>query len=845
MSDGWDRILRKVEKPARYMGGEWNARTKDPAAVDIRVALAFPDVYEVGMSYLGQKILYALLNARPRVQAERVFAPWPDLEAALRAEGLPLRSLETATPLGRFDILGFSLLYELNAANILTILDLGRIPLLAEQRTPDHPLVIAGGPSAFNPEPLAGVFDLFLIGDGEEAFPEIIDRLAELKASGRDRSRILEGLSGIGGVYVPSLYEARPTGASGLHTVTPGPGAPARVEKRTVRSFSDSFFPEDIVVPNIQAVFDRVAVEAARGCPQKCRFCQATTLYHPFRAKGPDVLLGTLKRSLRATGYQDASLSALSLSDYPRLEALVRAAMAALEPEKISLSLSSLRPKGLSDDLMGQIAKVRKTGLTLVPEAGSERLRRVINKHLTDAEILEAARSAFGRGWRLLKLYFMIGLPTERDKDLAGIIDLVRAVVDEGRAVLKSPPRINLSVSSFIPKPHTPFQWAAMDGAETLKAKQAFLRDGLRRYRSVEIKDHPVETSVLEAVFSRGDRPVGRLLAEAWKRGARFDGWRDRFNSRAWQEAREALAFDEGRYLGAFDLDAVLSWDHIDTGVPKSFLRAELERALAEERTPSCLERRCSECRGCRLSSSLDRTAREPGPMRIDPRPVPGSPSDRVRRYRLFYSKTGRARFLSQIDFLNVVQRVFRRAGLPVLMSEGFHPKMTVSFLPALPLGMRAERDCLDFKTRSLLAAQDALAALNAAAPAGIDFSALEPVEDGAPSLSRSVAALVYALDLSSPELEAALATACAAQGIPEGPSAVRAEALVRRHIDSKGNDFRVGIEVRPSPLEIILTIPQEAERPPRPQDVIREILPVESPVYDMTRRAPVFKGAV
>ncbi|MBN2207274.1 MAG: TIGR03960 family B12-binding radical SAM protein, partial [Candidatus Aminicenantes bacterium] len=436
MSDGWERILRRVEKPARYTGGEWNARVKDPAAVDIRVALAFPDVYEVGMSYLGQKILYAILNGRPRVQAERVFAPWPDLEAALRAQGLPLLSLETATPLDRFDIVGFSLLYELNATNILTMLDLGRIPLLAAERNPSHPLVIAGGPSAFNPEPLAGIFDFFLIGDGEEAFPEIVDRLAARKASGRDRARLVADMAGIAGVYVPSLYEARPQRASGLQAVAPRAGAPARVEKRIIRGFADSFFPEDIVVPNIQAVFDRVAVEAARGCPQKCRFCQATSIYHPFRAKDPDVLLKTLRNSLRSTGYEDASLSALSLSDYPRLDALIRAAMDALEPETISLSLSSLRPKGLSDEVAGQIAKVRKTGLTLVPEAGTERLRRVINKHLSDAEILDAVRSAFVRGWRLLKLYFMIGLPTEREDDLAGIVDLVRAVVEEGKAVL-------------------------------------------------------------------------------------------------------------------------------------------------------------------------------------------------------------------------------------------------------------------------------------------------------------------------------------------------------------------------------------------------------------------------
>jgi radical SAM family uncharacterized protein/radical SAM-linked protein len=843
MSEAWERILRRVERPARYTGGEWNAKLKDPDRVDVRVALAFPDVYEVGMSYLGQKILYALLNARSGVRAERVFAPWPDLEDALRSRGLPLRSLESATPLGRFDIVGFSLLYELNASNILTMLDLGGIPLLAADRTLDHPLVIAGGPSAFNPEPLAGVFDLFLEGDGEEAFPEILDRFVELRASEKDRAGLVEGMASIRGVYVPSLYEARSAGMSGLLAVTPRPGAPARVEKRIVRSLDDSFFPADIVVPNIQAVFDRVAVEASRGCPQKCRFCQATTVYHPFRARDPDVVLRIMRESLRATGYEDASLSALSLSDYPGLEALVRKTMAALEPEKIGLSLSSLRPKGLSDDVAEHIVKVRKTGLTLVPEAGTERLRRVINKQLSDEEILEAAGSAFRRGWRLLKLYFMIGLPTEREDDLAGVVDLVRAVLEEGRRALNAPPRINLSVSSFIPKPHTPFQWAAMDGAASLLDKQAYLRDRLRRYKSVEFKDHPVEKSALEAVFSRGDRTVGGLLLEAWKRGARFDGWRDRFQGRAWEDAAAAVGLDRALYLGALDVDDPLPWDHIDTGVSKRFLLAEYRKALAEERTPSCLARDCGECGGCRISAFLDRTRREPKPIeRLETFPRLGRPSPKPRRYRLFYAKKGRARYLSQIDLLNVVQRVFRRAGLPVAMTEGFHPKMQVSFLPALPLGMAAERDVMEIRSRSRLEPEEAISALNAVTPEGLAFLEVRAVEDGTPSLSRSVAALVYALDMNVPEVEAALDRACAAAGIGEGPAAGRLRTLVGRRLEDGRPGAAVALEVREDPLKLVLTIPQGAEKTPRPQDVIRELLPLENPVYDMGRLEAVFK---
>jgi radical SAM family uncharacterized protein len=842
MSDGLDRVLRRVEKPARYTGGEWNARRKDPQAVKVRVALAFPDVYEVGMSYLGQKILYAILNERPHIQAERVFAPWPDFESELRTRGLPLFSLETATPIGQFDIVGFSLLYELNATNILTMLELGRIPLDSAERTGDDPFIIAGGPSAFNPEPVADLFDLFLIGDGEEAFPEIVERLIELKRTVRDRRRILEDLARIPGVYVPSLYETyRPDGSS-LLAVKAGPGAPPFITKRIVPSFRDSFFPEDIVVPNIQAVFDRVAVEAARGCPQKCRFCQATTLYHPFRAKSPTFILKTMTGSLRATGYEDASLTALSLSDYPHLDALVRKAMAELEPEKVSLSLSSLRPKGVSADVVQNILKVRKTGLTLVPEAGTERLRRVINKHLDDADILDAARSAFRHGWRLLKLYFMIGLPTERDEDLEAIADLVEDIIEAGRAILKSPPRLNLSVSSFIPKPHTPFQWLAMDRPESLREKQAFLKGRLKRYRFVDFKDHPVEKALLEAVFARGDRPVGRLLRTAWERGARFDSWKDRFQVRFWDEAFALSGLDRGNYLGALALDAPLPWDHIDTGVKKDFLREELRKALAEERTPSCLERTCAECRGCGLPAFLDRSSEEPAPDRGDPLPRIGRASAQPLRYRLFYSKTGRARLLSHIDLINVIQRTFRRAGLSVAMTEGFHPKMIVSFLPALPLGMEAKRDCMDFKSRAVLSAEDALRHLNASVPDGIRFLELQTLAEGEPPLSRAVHSLVYSLDLDRAEAEEAVRTACAGKGIPDGPLSRRLSALIPRYLDDKGEDYGVQIRLSGPPERLILIIRQGPGKPPRPQDIVLELLNLEDQVYDMAREEIQFR---
>lgn len=580
------KILSRVEKPGRYVGGEWNEVRKRPAARLTKVALAFPDVYEIGMSYLGQKILYSLLNRDRGVLAERVFAPWPDFERELRSAGMPLATLENGIPLRDFDIVGFSLLYELNDSNILTMLDLGGIPLQASERGEGHPLVIAGGPAAFNPEPLAGFFDLFVLGDGEEAFPEIVRSAQTLKRADLDRASLLRELSGIEGVYVPSLYHPVTHGASPLIVTEPRGNAPPRIRKRILRDFGRSHFPEKIVVPSLRVVFDRVAVEAARGCPQNCRFCQAAGVYFPHRPKDPDFVHRTVVRSLRQTGYEDASLSALSIGDYPHLEGTVRCLMDELARDKISLSLSSLRPGRLSRDLVENILRVRKTGFTLVPEAGTERLRKVINKKLDDREIDDALTFAFQGGWKLVKLYFMVGLPTETDGDLAAIVSLVRRGLDLGRSILGSFPRIHVSLSSFIPKPHTPFQWLGMEDESRLLEKQDFVRGELRRHRSVEVKTHSVAASVLEAVFSRGDRRLGPVLARAWSKGARFDGWDDRLDPDLWRQAFEEEGVDFRDYLGPLGREGILPWDHIDTGLAKAHFSRELDLALRESPLP-------------------------------------------------------------------------------------------------------------------------------------------------------------------------------------------------------------------------------------------------------------------
>ena len=822
-------ILPRVEKPGRYVGGEWNEIRKNPARVRTKVALAFPDVYEIGMSYLGQKILYALLNKDRNLLAERVFAPWPDFERELRAAGIRLASLENGIPLREFDIVGFSLLYELNYSNVLTILDLGGIPLMSAERAEADPLVIAGGPAAFNPEPVADIFDLVFLGDGEEGFPEIVRAAADMRRRRVPRRTMLRELARIDGVYVPSLY--RPEAVEGSPLVVPRPvgDAPAVVRKRLLRDFAESFFPEKIVVPSLRVVFDRVAIEAARGCPQSCRFCQATSLYFPHRPRDPAFICKTALRSLRQTGYEDASLSALSIGDHPHLEETVRRLMDEFSREKISLSLSSLRPGKLSRDLVQNILKVRKTGFTLVPEAGTERLRAVINKKLDGREIREALTFAFEGGWKLVKLYFMVGLPTETEADLAGIVDLVRESLELGRAILGSYPRIHVSLSSFIPKPHTPFQWVGMDDEAVLIEKQAYVRSELRRHKSVEFKAHSIGTSVLEAVFSRGDRRLGRVLLEAWKRGARFDGWDDKLDTAAWKDAFAVEGVDFRDYLNPLPREAALPWDHLDCGLRKSHLARELDLALCGEPSPPCLERACGECGGCDT-----RAWKKPSrPVKIGPLPGPaapaGEPGDETLRYRAVYSKRGKARYLSHIDLIHVVQRSFRRAGIEVRKTEGFHPKMDLSYGPALPLGMEALREVLEFRSARRLEEAEFLARVNKSLPPGIRFSGLERVDAGSPSLYNAMERLVYSLDWKR-------------EAVGPAWSVKTLKSALGRFRDSAAGAAAVGFRV--SGRRLFLELPPTPARGVRAQDVVHAVFGIEDPVFLIRRDDIVFKRA-
>jgi radical SAM family uncharacterized protein/radical SAM-linked protein len=838
----FEKALRNVQKPGRYVGGEWNAVIKDPDRVQAKIALICPDVYEIGMSHIGQKILYSLLNKSTSILAERVFAPWPDFEKELRCRDIPLFSLENKIPLAEFDILGFSLLYELNYSNILTILDLGKIPFFSSEREIEFPLVIAGGPAAFNPEPVADLFDLFLIGDGEEAFIEIIETFLAMQGQTMLKEDVLRKLMKIGGVYIPAFYTTYIPAHSTLLAVKPKNDAPSRVKKRVISSFPKEFFPDNIIVPNIQIVFDRVSVEVERGCPQNCRFCQASQLYFPSRVKHPTDVAQTVINSARSTGYEDVSLSALSIGDYPYLDQTVKTLMDHLEDQQISLSVSSLRPQGLSSDLAENILKVRKTGFTLVPEAGTERLRCVINKNLREEDIWEAVRNAFDRGWRLLKLYFMLGLPSEEEADLDGIVRLVREIIRMGYAILKKPPQINLSISFFIPKPHTPFQWEKMEEENVLLQKHVFVKSRLKKYSFVKFKEHNIKNALLEAVFSRGDRKLTPVLKRAWQAGARFDSWKDLFQFQIWEDAFLSENMDYRSYLSAKRESDILPWDHIDTGVKKSHLIKESRRAKHEEPSLSCLEKECLECQGCTLSPMLRKDFEEViEPIEERPQTF-GKKSENIFRYRAFYSKTGNAKYFSHADVNNILQRGFRRAGICVCFTKGFHPKMVISHPPALPLGMVGRDEVIEFKSEYSLPREEFAPHLNSFLPPGIRFSSLSRLGESNLSLVEEIQTLVYSVDLKNEEIKTSLKWGHESQEDPLLDAVEIAESLVDNYTKNRADDSMMRLTVDRKEGKLLLDVKFDPKRSIRPQDIVSDILGIVNPVYDMARERIIFK---
>ncbi|HEX5659610.1 MAG TPA: TIGR03960 family B12-binding radical SAM protein [Polyangiales bacterium] len=585
----YSSFLHRVNKPSRYVGGEHGEVVKDWAGTECSLCLAFPDVYDVGMSHLGFKILYSIVNAHPKLVAERCYAPWGDLEKELRANGEPLRSLETWRPLSEFDIVGFSLQFELSFSNILLMLDTGGVPLRTSQRGEDDPLIIAGGPNATHPEPMSAFIDAFVIGDGEEKTPELMLTWSALKKAGVPRRERLVQLAKLGGIYVPSLYEVEADASNNLQYVARAhDGAPLPVHRAFLPDISKFPFPADGPVANTETVFDRVSVEIARGCTEGCRFCQAGMIYRPVRERKPQQIVDTIMTAVREGGYDEASLTSLSTADYSAISPLVREVMSKLEKERVSLSVSSLRAYGLTEELLDEIQKVRATGLTFAPEAGSQRMRDVVNKNVTEEQLMETAQRVFSRGWSKMKLYFMIGLPTEEEEDVRGIVETGGRARDVGKRAAKGRvPEVTVSVSTFVPKPHTPFQWCAMDTRETVLGKQQVLRQSAKQVR-VKLRMHDSEGSWLEGVLARGDRSLCDAVERAYLNGARFDCWEEELKLPLWVEAFDHFNVDTGKFLGTLPVDGKLPWDHISVGLDDGFLAKEYRKALKNRLSPPC-----------------------------------------------------------------------------------------------------------------------------------------------------------------------------------------------------------------------------------------------------------------
>ncbi len=598
-----DNLLRQVNKPARYLGTEWNAIHKDWEDNPARMAFIYPDLYEIGMSHLGLAILYGAVNETPGMLMERAFAPGPDLEALLRGKGWPLFSLESRRPLAAFDVLGFTLQYEMSYTTILNILALAGIPLLAEERGPQYPLVIGGGPGVANPEPVAPFFDAFLLGDGEEALPELLALVGELKKEGTigDRRQVLRAIAGRHGFYVPALYQVTYHSDGTVAAVEPRQeGVPERVVKRVLPDLDAAYFPTRPIVPFLEVIHDRIMLEVMRGCTHGCRFCQAGAIYRPVRERDLEVLLRQAAELVRHTGHEEISLTSLSTADYSRVEELARRLAVAYAGQGVSISLPSLRVDAFSVRLAEAVQRVRKSTLTFAPEAGTQRLRDVINKGVSEDDIMTAAGEAFQAGWQAIKLYFMLGLPTEGEEDLLGIAALARRILEQGRRLAPGKkPTVTVSVSSFVPKPWTAFQWEPQDRVEVIRDKQRLLRSHLKG-PGLRFSWHEAEVSFIEAVLARGDRRLGPAIMAAWRQGARLEGWSEHFRYDYWAAAFRETGLDPAFYANRERAeDEVFPWDHLDFGVSKTFLQAERRRARDGQVTADCRSGRCSGCGVC------------------------------------------------------------------------------------------------------------------------------------------------------------------------------------------------------------------------------------------------------
>jgi radical SAM family uncharacterized protein/radical SAM-linked protein len=717
-------LLPFVQMPSRYMGTEINRIQKDPSSVSLSVALAFPDLYEIGSSHFGIQILYHVLNQRKDIVAERVFAPQKDLEDLLRRWNLPLMSLENQRPLKQFDLVGFSLLYELNYTNVLNMIDLAGLPLLAADRGATDPVVLAGGPCVCNPEPMADFFDAMVFGDAEQLILQIADEWLRWKADSGTRIDLLQRLAKLDGIYVPRLFKAS-YDTMGFQHLDPEAGVRATVKREIISDLDSAPFPDRPVMPFARPVHDRLRLEISRGCTRGCRFCQAGMIYRPVRERSPATILDMAREGLASTGYEDLSLLSLSTGDYHCLGPLMETLMQRCQSKRVAISLPSLRAGVLTPRLMELIRSVRKTGFTIAPEAGSQRLRDVINKNISFEDVAKTVQDAFGMGWRLIKLYFMIGLPTETDADLDAIVDMVRQL-----NTIKGPNgrkgRINVSVTTFIPKAHTPFQWASQISLDESQEKIAYLKSAFDKMRRVRFKWQGPGMSLIEGILARGDRRMGMVVQNAWKNGCRFDGWTDQFNLARWMESM-------GRSEVPIDFftcrkrrqEEPLPWEHMDSRVEKQFFKDQWESALRGELIEDCRHGQCHTCGVCdfkKLQPQVHTSCNSQTPA-----DAPAGESDQDFSTFVFtYEKLGSARFFGHLELARHFGRAVRRAGIAIKFSAGYHPMPKISFDNPLPLGVESESEFMRMTVSSRHGAQELIERINPFLPAGVKLVACE-----------------------------------------------------------------------------------------------------------------------